>query len=62
MRRRIHDLDHMSRSYYDAPATDRFRFWEAYARECGFDERFGCELMRKIAGMTKRYRARNNSR
>lgn len=62
MRRRVHDLDHMSRSYYDAPATDRFRFWEAYARECGFDERFGCELMRKIAGMTKRYRARNNSR
>lgn len=58
MRKRMHDLDHMSRSDYDVPATDRFRFWEAYARECGFDRQLRAETMRKLTRMTKRYRAR----
>lgn len=58
LHKRLHDLDHISRSDYDIPLTDRFRFWEAYATECGFDPQTKKSMVRKIAGMTQRYRAR----
>jgi tRNA A-37 threonylcarbamoyl transferase component Bud32 len=62
MRKRLHDLDHLSRSRYDIPATDRLRFWNAYAHECGFDQYLRTELMRKVIRMTTRYRARKSDR
>ena len=33
--KRLHDLDHMNRLEYNVSATDKWRFWDAYAAECG---------------------------
>lgn len=60
-RKRFDDLNHLNRSDYDAPVTDRLRFWRTYTKECGFGMDVSRLLSRKLATSALRYRARKEA-